>query len=207
MSNLDSRHVSAPPPALLPLFRSAHQLRLLSALLLEPKRTFTITELAAATGVPQPTVSREVARLLGAGVLLLSDERGRRVVQANTDSPIFPELASLMLKTSGPKAVLERALADLRGLQDAFIYGSWARRYHGEPGPQPADIDVLVVGKPDVNEARLRAEQASADLGRDVNVTVLSTEEWSAEDSGFIQHVRTSPRVALDVPADRAAEG
>lgn len=191
--------MSAPPPALLPLFRSSNQLRLLAALLLEPTRAFTITELAVAAGVPQPSVSREVSQLLRTGVLVTTQDRGRKLVQANTDSPIFPELASLLRKTTGPRSVLERLLAGLPGVDEAFIYGSWARRYSGEIGPQPADIDVLVVGRPDVGEVRHRTESASSELGRDVNVNVVSPEEWSAAGSGWLAHVRSSPLVRLDV--------
>ena len=186
-------------PALLPLLRSENQLRLLATLLLNPATTFTIGELALVTGIPQPSVSREVAQLTTTSVLRSETVRGRREIRANTDSPIFPELASMLLKTLGPKAVLERLLAGLPGVEQAVIYGSWAHRYHGEPGGQPGDIDVLVVGLPDVALVRGKAERASEELGRDVNVSVLSPAEWNAADSGFLTGVRAGPLVYLDV--------
>jgi len=182
------------------LLRSSNQLRLLSALLLEPSRSYTITELAERTGIPQPSVSREVANLLKTSALKASIEHRRRVVQANTDSPIFPELASLMLKTAGPQIVLEKALGGVPGIDKAYIYGSWARRYAGEVGGDPNDIDLLVIGAPDVNYVRRRADQASDELGRDVNVTVLSSLEWADSESGFVRHIRASPLVSLSLP-------
>lgn len=63
---------------------------------------------------------------------------------AATGSPIFGELQSLLLKTVGPKWVLEEELAGLPGVREAMIYGSWARRYAGEARPFPADIDLLI---------------------------------------------------------------
>lgn len=189
----------APPPALLPLLRSRNQLRLLTALMLEPGRSYTLTELATETGVPQPSVSREVRNLVDAGVVVTQTVHGQRLVQADTSSIIFPELSSLVLKTAGPKVVLERVLTGLAGIDRALIYGSWARRYAGEPGMQPQDIDLLVVGSPDVSEVRLRADAASEELGRDVNTTVLSPEEWQAKSSGFLRQLHESPRVPLDL--------
>lgn len=191
--------MSVKRPALLPLLRSRNQLRLLATLLLTPSHRYTISELAEQTGIPQPSVSREVANLLATSVLKASTESRRKVVQANTDSAIFPDLASLLLKTVGPKIVLETALEGARDVEEAHIYGSWAARYVGERGSEPRDIDLLVIGTPSVDDIRRRADAASEQLGRDVNVTVLTRAEWSHATSGFLDHVRASPLVALDL--------
>src|SRR2546423_3476164 len=80
------------PPPLLPLFRSEHQLRLLGELFVYAGEARSISELSAATGIPQATVSREVRRLEQAG-LLRSVRRGRlRLVEANDQLPYYPEL-------------------------------------------------------------------------------------------------------------------
>ena len=187
-----------PAPPLLPLFRSAHQLRLLVALLLEPERAFTVTELVAETGVPQSTVSRVVADLLRAGVLVEEFVHGRRLVRADTASVVYPELASLLLKTAGPKAVLERLLGSVRRVERALIHGSWAQRYAGVPGPPPGDVDLLVVGTPDVRAVRRAADTASTQLGRDVNASVLTPAEWE-HPGPFVANVKVSPYVELDL--------
>lgn len=191
--------MSAPAPALLPLWRSANQLRLLTALLLEPERSFTIAELVEATGIPQPSVSREVGNLLRAGVLTRDVEHRRRTVRADTDSPIFPELAGLVLKTAGPKVVLERHLAGLPGVERALIYGSWAKRYSGVAGPPPRDVDVMIFGRPDARAVQHRAEAASRELGRDVNTTVFTPDELSRRRTGFVAAVMSEQFVELDV--------
>lgn len=202
--------VSAPRPPLLPLFRSENQLRLLATLLLDPRRRYTITELANTTGIPQPSVSREVKNLLGTGVIAKDLERGRRVFSANAESAIFPELAALMTKTMGPVTQLRRALEDVAGIEGAYVYGSWAQRHAGVPGHEPRDIDLLVVGHPDVRTVRDRADAVGRTLGRDVNVTVLSADEWADPDSAFLRHLKESPIVPVIVgeleDRDRAGE-
>jgi len=196
-------NVSERRPTLLPLLRSENQLRLLTALLLAPERTWTITELARATGVPQPSASREVARLGEAGILRVGGSRNNRQVSAEVDSAIFPELQSLLLKTVGPKPVLETCLSEVAGIESAFIYGSWARRYEGEAGAPPGDIDLLVVGTPQVDAVYDVAEKAAAQLSREVNPTVLTRYEWEASSEGFIEQLRRSPLVSLDLGHSR----
>jgi predicted nucleotidyltransferase len=193
------RCVSKAPPRLAPIFRSDTQLQILGATYLEPERHFTMPELVERSSRPQPTVAREVGRLIEAGLLETQLRSGRRSVWANTTSPIFAELHSILLKTIGPKAVLETQLRGLPGVDLALIYGSWARRYHGEPGPLPQDVDLMVIGTADVGEVRAEAERASRTLGRDVNVTLLTPEEWGKSPTGFVAHLKSEPLVELDL--------
>lgn len=183
----------------MPIFRSETQLQILGAAYLDPERRFTIPELVARSQRPQPTVAREVERLAEAGLLESELRSGRRTVWAATTSPIFDELRSILLKTIGPRAVLERQYQGVPGIDSAMIYGSWARRYGGEAGPLPQDIDLMIVGTPDVNTVRAKADLGSRVLGRDVNVTVLSPAEWGAASSGFIAHLKDGPLVELDL--------
>lgn len=193
------RCVSTQRAPLAPIFRSDTQLQILGATYLEPERHFTIPELVARSSRPQPTVAREVERLTDAGLLESALRSGRRTVWAASSSPIFDELRSILLKTIGPKAVLEERFAGLGGVDRAMIYGSWARRYHGEAGPLPQDVDLLVIGTGNVGEIRAEADIAARKLGRDVNATVLTRAEWDAAESGFIAHIKDGPLVELDL--------
>lgn len=121
----------------MPLFRSEHQLHLLGELFIYASDARSVSELSDVTGIPQATISREVARLEEAG-LLRSSRRGRlRLVEADDRLPYHHELRALLLKTIGPVAVLAHKLAEVAGIDQALIFGSWAARYHGEPGPAP----------------------------------------------------------------------
>jgi predicted nucleotidyltransferase len=191
--------VSKAPPRLAPIFRSDTQLHILGATHLEPGRHFTIPELVERSSRPQPTVAREVDRLVEARLLETELRSGRRSVWANTTSSIFDELHSILLKTIGPKAVIEQALGRLRGVDRALIYGSWARRYHGEAGPLPQDVDLLVIGAANVDALRAETESASRTLSRDVNVTVLTKIEWDRSRTGFITQLKSAPLVELNL--------
>ena len=176
-------------PRLLPIFRSDAQARLLACLALSP-HPLSLTELADSAGVSEGNAHREISRLMAAG--LVHDERvGRtRQLTLSATSPYAAPLRELLVRAFGPPRVLSEALHGVEGIDHAWIFGSWARRSEGEPGEDPADVDVLVVGAPDVTEVYEACRQASTRLYREVNATVLSPSEWSA-DTPFVREVRS----------------
>ncbi|KYH45315.1 winged helix-turn-helix domain-containing protein [Branchiibius sp. NY16-3462-2] len=192
---------------LVPIFRSDAQLQVLGATYLEPDREFSVPELVGRSSRSQPTIAREVERLAEAGLVISDLRHGRRYVSANVQSPIFAELRALLVKTVGPKAVIEEELGTVSGIERAFIYGSWARRYFGESGPLPEDVDLMVIGAPDVGAVRDAAEVASRRVHQDVNPTILTPAEFGADDRGFISQLKSQPVVELDVAAVRADLG
>lgn len=192
--------VSEKAPALLPIFRSRSQFRLLAHLFVRAGSSLSIAELSQETGIPQPTVSREVERLAGAG-LLASRKAGRRtLVEADPGSPYFGELRSLLLKAAGPAAVLRDHLSGVPGVEEAYVFGSWARRYEGEPGPAPRDVDLLVVGEADPHDVDRACRAAERLLRMDVDSVVLARAEWEGEGSGFIRQLRRGPLIPVVGP-------
>ncbi len=156
--------------------------------------------MARATGIPQPTVTREVARLLEAE-LLTATRRGRiNLVVPNRELAYFPDLRDLIIKAAGPPYVLARMLRPLTGIDAAYIYGSWARRYHGEVGEYPSDIDVLIIGDPDVDEVYDALLEAESELRIDVNPTIVSKEEWRHPNTVFLKTVAEEPLVPVLEP-------
>ncbi|MFJ1756578.1 ArsR family transcriptional regulator [Kitasatospora sp. NPDC088134] len=189
-----------PAPSLLALFRSQLQGDLLALVLLHPDRSWTLTDLAKELGASHTAVLREADRLVGAEIL--SEERvGRtRVISARTDTVLYRPLCDLLLATYGPMPRLSSLLSGLDGIDEAYIYGSWAARHSGVPGPIPADVDVLVIGRPDPDELFDLAARASRELFREVNVHRVTPEAWaSPSDEPFLTSVRERPLVRLQL--------
>ncbi|AQP46296.1 hypothetical protein BW730_00620 [Tessaracoccus aquimaris] len=188
------------PPLLAPLLRSDLQGELLAELFLHPGQESTLTDLATRLGAGLTTVHTEVGRLSEAGLLRERRIGRARLVAADPEHPLAPALTELLTLSYGPTAVLPGLLRGTKGLDEAFVYGSWAARRLGEPGPFPEDVDVLLIGAVSRRTAaRLQAE-ATAALRRDVNLTVLSPSEWVEPTQGFTRTVKKSPLVALAVP-------
>ena len=184
------------PPALAPLLRSDLQGELLAALFLAESE-YTVSDLARHLGAPLTTVHAEVERLAAAELLAERRVGRARVVAADRQHPLAPSLTELLTLTYGPTAVLPPLLRGLPGLARAYISGSWAARRHGEPGPQPADIDVLLIGRVPRRAAASVQAKAMEALRREVNLTVLPADEWESPSGGFATSVKASPLVEL----------
>lgn len=188
-------------PPLLPLLRSRAQGDLLALLFLHPEREYSLTEAAALIGVSVKTVHTEASRLVAAGFASDSRRGNVRLLRAVTETPVSRPLTDLLAVTYGPLPVLTDLLAGTAGVSAAFIYGSWAARYGGEPGPVPRDIDVLVVGTTDRDDLEEIARAAQEKLGRPVDIRRVTPAAWAAPDSddAFLTSVHQRPLVQIPV--------
>ena len=186
------------------IFRSQLQGELLARILLAPGSP-SVSDLARELDVPFSTVHREIQRLVSAGIL--HDVRvGRtRTISVNTENLAYRPLRDLVLVTFGPRQIVEEEFSALPGLEGLFIYGSWAARYTGEEGPEPGDVDVLIVGSVDRDGAYDAAEKAQTRLGREVNPTVVSRQRWDDGSEPFLTQVRSRPLVRIRDTTEESA--
>jgi predicted nucleotidyltransferase len=186
----------ASPPPLLPLLRSRLQAEVLTLALLDPGREWSLTELASRVGASVSSVQREITRAEQAGVVSSRRLGNVRLVKA-AGSPLTASLTELLLRSFGPRQVLAEELQDVEGIDGAYLFGSWAARYEGEPGRSPADLDVLVIGAPDRDELDDAAQRAEGRLAREVNVTIRSPTWWREGNDGFHADVTRRPLVPV----------
>jgi len=186
---------SAPPP-LLPLLRSRLQAEVLTLVLLSPEQEWTLSELASRVVAAVSSVQREIVRAEQAGVMT-SRRVGRSRLVTAARSPLTGPLTELLMRSFGPRQVLAEEFADVPGIEDAYLFGSWAARYLGQEGRPPADLDVLVIGLPDRDALDDAAQRAGARLAREVNVTIRSADWWHFGDDGFHTEVTKRPLVPI----------
>lgn len=182
---------------LLPLLRSEVQGELLALLLLHPDESWSVTGLSNVIRRPVQSVQREVARLASAGIVSEQRTGNIKYVSANTDTPLFGPLAELMAVTYGPEPVLRGLIGTIPDVEAAYIYGSWAARRAGEPGPVPVDVDVVVIGAVPLSTLDDIAEQAEASLHRHVHIRRISHDDWDAAATPFIREIKSRPLIAL----------
>jgi predicted nucleotidyltransferase len=192
--------MQARAPDLLPLLRSRLQAELLTLILLSPEREWTLTELAGRAGTSVATAQREVTRAEQAGVVSSRRLGNTRLVKASA-SPLTDPLTELLLRSFGPRQIVAEELAELPGIQAAYIFGSWASRYTGNPGRAPADIDVLVIGVPDRDDLDDAAQRATTRLAREVNVTLRSPTWWADGHDGFHTEIKNHALVPVLEPS------
>ena len=177
------------------LFTNVQQ-RVLGLLFGNADRSFYAKELIHLAGSGSVAVQRELAKLTSTGLVTLRRVGNQTHDQANPTSPVYEELRTLIVKTSGLVDVLRSALAPRAGeISLAFVFGSVAKRVDSAK----SDIDVVIVSDT-LSHAELFTllETASQRLGRPVNPTMYSIDDMTAritKKNAFIGKIFAQPKL------------
>lgn len=171
---------------------------MLADILDDPEREQSLADLTRRLGIPTASVHREIERAERAGIVTSRRVGKTRLVRADTSSPYFEPLRQLLVRAFGVPGKLREALADVDGVDAAYIFGSWAARWQGEKGSRPVgDIDVLVLGHPDRDRVYEAAHDIGLLVGREVQVQIRAT-DWLREGTGsFHDTVLSRPMVQV----------
>ena len=178
------------------LFSSKVRVKLLTIFLTNPDTRFYTRELSRRLEESPYAVHRELRRLESIGLLQTEPEANIKYYTIDKSCPIYPELKSIILKTTGLGDVLREGLAKLGNIEQAFVYGSVAA---GEEDTL-SDIDLMLVGEVNLLELSQAVAHLEAQLGREINYMAVSPEEFSQRISDadpLMQNVLTGPRIVL----------
>ena len=186
------RDESSPPSPVDGLF-TATQRRVLACLFGEPTRAVHLRELLQRTGAGHGAVQREVRRLVSAGLVRVSREGNRRLLQADPQSPIHAELSALVRNTVGLAEPLRSAFSAAQ----AHLLACFAFEPERDPWcPAQRDLGVVAV-LPDETVPKeglhFGRELAAQWLGRPVWITAPSVQRL--REDPYFTAVLQRPRV------------
>jgi predicted nucleotidyltransferase len=179
--------------ALFPMVRQ----QLLSTLLLDPERAWYLSDLAKHNHLTPSSLQRELASLVGVGILTSYHDGNRTYFKADAECPIFRELQGLFLKTSGLADQVRQALQPFQArISVAFIYGSIASNTERSS----SDIDVLIVGSVKLAALSKALRPVEDRLSRPINPSLYSEKEFRDKiRSGhhFLSEITKGPKIFI----------
>jgi predicted nucleotidyltransferase len=133
-----------------------------------------VRALERATGLGPRSLQNELDRLASLGVLVREAGGTRVRYRVDESSTLWPLLRQMVRHLSRPADVLPFALAEVPGIEAAFVFGSHAK---GVERPD-SDVDLFVVGD-DLDETALLRHtlEAGVLLDREVNVVTATRAE------------------------------
>jgi predicted nucleotidyltransferase len=132
-----------------------------------------VRQLAAALNVDSTNLSRELARLEREGLLRSEVEGRQRYYSIHTQYPYLEAVFSLLQGTVGVAPTLASALKRVPGIEQAYLYGSFAKN----EADATSDVDMLIVGQPDAAILATEISRLEKILNREVSYTVLKPQE------------------------------
>ena len=167
--------------------RSGLKSRILNYFFLNESGEVYINELARIVGGEAKNVYRALVEFEGDGVLTSSFKGKQRYFSANKKHPLYKSYKEIFLKTAGLETVLKELLGKIKGLKEAYIFGSYA---NGKQGPA-SDIDVLLVGEHKAIDAQRVIYDLTKSSGREINAVHMTPEELARKKTSGDQFVES----------------
>jgi predicted nucleotidyltransferase len=153
-------------------------------------------ELARLFGEDSKNTHTKLRELKEEGLLKSRVQGKETLYSLNGAFPLLKEYESIVQKTVGVEAQLKLVMNNIRGITQAYIFGSYARNQL----TPTSDIDVLVIGDHDILEVQKKVLKLQKAVNREINVIDMSEEEFEnkkAQQDPFLQKVLKDHPIAL----------
>ena len=159
-----------------------------------------VRELERQSGFALSTVRQELKNLEKLGLVRTRVSGNRTYYRGNRCHPLYPEIRSLVLKTSGLADVLREALGE-DSVRLAFVFGSVASGNE----TSESDIDLMVIGSISLRALVGRLSGVSGNVGRELNPSVMTEAEFLKRrrtGDHFVSTVLSAPKIFVIGDAD-----
>ncbi|HDQ88647.1 MAG TPA: ArsR family transcriptional regulator [candidate division WWE3 bacterium] len=177
-------------------FISEVRIALLKLMLLHPDEQHHVRSIVREVGAEINAVRRELSRLEKVGLLTKRKSSNRVYYRVNTDHIYYSDLLSMVAKDCGlGKDIIEhtKQLGDVKFAMIAkpFLTGRVST---------VLDVDLFVVGHPDMTLLKVLVTRAESDKSKEINYSVMTLEEFNhrkRSNDAFINRLLAQGRAML----------
>jgi predicted nucleotidyltransferase len=175
--------------------RSGVTRKVLGYFFLNESESLYVNEMARLLDLDRGNLVRKLRELEERSILLSEFHGNQRYYFLNKKHPLYKEYRTIILKTVGFEAQAREMLREMPGIENAFIFGSYAR----EGMDSASDVDLLVVGSHDTVNLQRKVRLLQKAFGREINVISISPAEFCdrRRKDPFFKRVLGAPRIEL----------
>jgi predicted nucleotidyltransferase len=155
-----------------------------------------LRDLQRKSGLAIGTIQKEISHLKELDLVTSKRDGNRLYFSANSNHPLYKEICGIVEKTSGVSQLIKEALGPLKGIDCAFLFGSFAR---GEEKSH-SDIDLIVIGSVGLRSLSSVFKVVTDQIQREINPHVYSVKSWRdkvKKRDHFVRSVLTDQKVFL----------
>lgn len=157
------------------LIVSRVRVKILTLFFSHPSKIFHVREIVRQTGEEINAVRRELLHLEKSGLFDKEHRANRLYYSLRKDYPLYFEILEVIAKTSGLGENVLKNRAKLGKVKFAMISGRFVRGYDRK---MKNEVDFLIVGTIVLPELAQLIKTEEARVGREINYTVMSEEEF-----------------------------
>lgn len=153
-------------------------------------------ELVSMLDIDPGNLNRKLKEFTHEG-LLISETRGNlKLYRLNQNYSLLQEIQKMYLAKYGLVERLKEILSKVAGIQDAYIFGSYARNTM----QQESDIDLLIIGTHKALEAKRGIIPLQKTFAREFNIIDMSPKEFykkKTEKDPLIMEIMNGPVIRV----------
>lgn len=177
-------------------FKSKVTQALLKFLFLHENEDFYVNELARILELDRGNLIKKLKEFEQIG-LLQSEFRGhQKYFRLDEKCPLYKEYRSIVRKTFGLESELTNLLKKIKGVQRAWLFGSYARNQMDAF----SDVDLLVVGTQSTIGFYEKLSTLQKKLGRHMNAVIMNPKEFDKKTNAkdpFLRDVFNKPTIKI----------
>ncbi len=156
------------------LIVSRVRVKILELFLTNPGQMYHVREIVRRVDEEINAVRRELMHMEKSGLLTKEPRANRLFYYFRKDYPLYYDLLALIVKTTGLGGSIIKNKTKLGKIKFAMFSGKYVRKL----APNAENVDLVLVGQVVIPELVVLIKQEEAKLGRELNYTVMTDEEF-----------------------------
>lgn len=138
-------------------------------------KEFYLSEIARRAKTSAGTAQRELNRLLAQDFITFRKRGNLNIYRLNESYSLLKEIESIVRKTFGIEVEFGTELSKVKGVQFAFLFGSYAKGGL----KSDSDIDLFIIGTPEEDDVFNAVRKVEDSVGREINYHLADKAEFA----------------------------
>ena len=154
-----------------------------------------VNEMARRLSLDDGNLARKLRELEEEGILRSEQKGKERYYSLNPSFPLLKEYKKIILKTVGFENILKKTLHTVKGLENAYLFGSYAENKMD----LSSDIDLIAIGSHSTLELQKRIAEVQKNTDREINAISMSPAEYEKKKriDPFIKSLRRKRNIQI----------
>lgn len=179
------------------LGRSKIRKKIILLFVYNQRKEFYLSEIARQAKTSAGTAQRELNKLLAQDFITFRKRGNLNIYRLNESYALIREIEAIVQKTFGIEAELKTELGKIRGIQFAFLFGSFVEGKFDSD----SDIDLFIIGTADDDDIFRAVKKVEDSAGHEINYHLADEAEFieKSKSRSFYREILARPLMLIGV--------
>jgi len=179
------------------LGRSKIRKKIILLFVYNQRKEFYLSEIARQAKTSAGTAQRELNKLLAQDFITFRKRGNLNIYRLNESYALIREIEAIVQKTFGIEAELKTELGKIKGIQFAFLFGSFVEGKFDSD----SDIDLFIIGTADDDDIFRAVKKVEDSAGHEVNYHLADEAEFieKSKSRSFYREILARPLMLIGV--------